>query len=129
MLYEVITLVLEHRHSFGRNNLGYRIVRIPEICNPARIEGARFNAGRIHAFRDPVVAEVAFVRDLVNRMEETHTVGAGHDAVAASDAPVAVYEDDAVTGLVGRPYRADLHAGCVVTLIAELGHEESYNFV
>src|SRR5210317_358311 len=116
--------VLEHRHPLGRYDLGHRIVRVPQVRYSAGIESAGLDAGRIHALRDPVVAEVAFVRDLVNRMEEAHTIRAGHDAVATSDAPVAVYEDNAITGLVGRAYGTYLHARRVIALVAELRHEK-----
>ena len=56
-------------------------------------------------------------------MEEPGPVGAGHDAVAAADAPLPVDEDDSVGRLVGGADGADLHAGRIVALVAELRHE------
>ena len=81
---------------------------------------------RLHALGYAVIAEVALVGDLVFRVEKAHAVRAGHDAVAAADAPFAVHQHHPVFGLVGRPDRADLHAGRVVALVAEFRHEESF---
>jgi hypothetical protein len=116
--------VLENRHALGRNDLGNRIVRIPQVRDPAGIEGTGLDAGGVHALRNPVVTEVAFFRDLVDRVEEAHAVGAGHDAVATADAPFPVDQDDTVASLVSRTDGAHLHARGVVALVAELRHEE-----
>ena len=87
-------------------------------------KGQACDAGALQAFRNAVIAEIAFFSRMVYGMEEPHAVRAPHDAVAAADAPVPVHEHDAVRRLVGGADRADLHAGRVVALVAELGNEE-----
>ena len=91
------------------------------ICRAPK--GQALDAGGLHALGDPVVAEVAFL-GVCTRVEEPHAVGAAHDAVAAADAPRPVHEDYAVRGLIGGADRADLHAGRIFALVAELGHEK-----
>ena len=122
-------LILKDGHSFGRNDLGYRIIRVPQVRQPASTERAAIHAGRLHAFRNPVVAEIAFIGDFVFRVEEPDAIGASHDAVAAADAPFPVNENDAVVRLVGCANRANLDAGRVVTLIAELRNEKRLGHV
>jgi hypothetical protein len=127
-------LILKDGHSFGRNDLGYRIIGVPQVCQPASTKRAAIYAGRLHAFGNPVVAEIAFVSDLVFRMEEPDAIRASHDAIAAADAPFPVNENDTVVRLVGCANRANLDAGRIVTLITEfwnekrLGHIFGLNF-
>src|SRR5210317_998923 len=116
-------LIFEHRHSLGRNYFCYRIIRISQVREPARTERAAFDACRHHSLGNTVVTEVALVSDLVVRMEEADTVRACHDAVAATDAPFPVDQNDAVVRLVSRPDGTDLNTCGVVTLIAEFGYK------
>jgi len=117
-------LVFEHSHSLSRNDFGYRVIGVFEVRQPSSAECATLNAGRLQAFGNPVVAEIAFVGDLVFRVEEPHAVGASHDAVAAADAPFPIYKDHAVVRLVRCADRAYLDAGRVIALIAELWYKK-----
>ena len=117
-------LVLEHGHSLGFDDLGNRIVRIPEIRQPARAKGTALDAGRHHALGNSVVTEVAFVGDLVIRVKEADAIRAGHDAVAATDTPFPVDQHDTVVGLLRRADRTYLDTVRVLTLVAKLRHKE-----
>jgi hypothetical protein len=116
--------VLQNRNSLGRNDFRHRIIRVSQVRQSSCAERTAFNAGWLHAFADSVVTEVALVGDLVVWMKEAHAVGAGHDAVAATNAPIPVDQDYAIVGLVGCPDRAHLDTGRVVALVTELRHKE-----
>jgi len=118
-------LIFKDRYSFGGNYLGDRIVGIAQIGNPAGTERAILDTCRLSAVADPVIAEVAFVSYAVLRVEEPDTVRASHDAIATADAPFSVDQYNAIIRLVGSAYRANLHTGRVIALIAELGNEKS----
>jgi hypothetical protein len=117
-------LILEDGHSLGRYDFCYGIIGIPEISQSASTKCAAIHACWIHAFGNPVVTEVTFVRDLVHRMEEPDAIGASHNAVATADAPIPVNQDNAIVRLVGGTNRADLDAGRVVALVAELRNKK-----
>jgi hypothetical protein len=77
-----------------------------------------------------VIAEIAFFGHMVYRMKKPHSVGTGHDAIAAPDTPLLVHQDHPLRGLIGRAYRANLDTGRFFTLITELGHEKGFvNFL
>jgi len=117
-------LVFEHSHSLSRNNFGYRVIGVFKVRQPASAERTTLYTGRLQTFGNPVVAEIAFVGDLVLRVEKPHAVGASHDAVAAANAPFPIYEDHAVVRLVRCADRAYLDACRVITLIAELRNKK-----
>jgi hypothetical protein len=117
-------LVFEHSHSLSRNDFGYRVIGVFEVRQPSSAERATLNAGWLQTFGNPVVAEIAFVGDLVHRVEEPHAVGASHDAVATANAPFPIYEDHAVVRLVRCADWAYLDAGRVITLIAKLWNKK-----
>ena len=58
-------------------------------------------------------------------VEETHAIGACHDAVTATDTPSAINKHHTVFSLVGCPYRADLDTCRFLALVTEFGNEES----
>ena len=118
--------VFQYCNSLGRNNFRNRIVGISQIRNPASTERAALDTCRLHALADPVVAEVALIRDFVLGMEETHAVRACHDAVATAYAPIPVNQYDTVVRLIGCADRAYLDARRVVALIAEFRHKECF---
>src|SRR3989344_4202542 len=97
------------------------IILIPE---DARVRGTDLHARRLQPARDAVVTPGAFVRPPVHRVEQPHAVRAGLDAVLAADAVVVVDEHHAVRSTEGGAHRADLDARRVLTLVAELRHEE-----
>jgi hypothetical protein len=59
-------------------------------------------------------------------MEESHPIGAGHDAVPASDAPLSIHEDNPFRRLIGCTNRADLHTGRLGALVAEFGDKKCF---
>jgi len=122
-------LILKDGHSFGRNDLCYGVIGISQICNPPSTECTTIYARRLHAFGNPVVTEIAFVSDLVLRMEESDAVRASHDAVTAANAPFPVDQDDTIVRLVRGTDRANLDTSRVVTLIAELRHEKRLGYI
>jgi hypothetical protein len=61
---------------------------------------------------------------MVYWMEKPHAIGARHDAVSASDAPLPVHHDDPVRRLVSGTYRTHLDAGRLFALVAELWDEK-----
>jgi hypothetical protein len=117
-------LVFKYSHSLSHNDFGYRVIGVFKVRQPSSAERATLNAGWLQTFGNPVIAEIAFVGDLVLRVEEPHAVGASHDAVATANAPFPIYEDHAVVRLVRRADRAYLDACRVVTLIAELWNKK-----
>ena len=101
-----------------------RVLRVLEVAEHPRLGGAGLAAGGGEPLRDPVVAEAALVHRLGARVDEAAAVGAGLHAVAAAEAVRLVHEHDPVRALEGRAHRADLHAGRVRAVVAQLGDEE-----
>ena len=62
---------------------------------------------------------------MMHRMKEPDAIRTCHNAVSASDAPLPVYEHNAVLCLICSADRADLNTGRVLALIAELWDKES----
>src|SRR5665647_3557789 len=104
--------------------LCHRIVRVFYIADPPRAEWACLHAGWTQPLGYAVIAEIAFFCRVIFRMEEPGAVRAGHNAVAAADAPCPVNENNTVRGLIGGADRADLHTGWLVALVAELRDKE-----
>src|SRR5215469_9867751 len=100
------------------------IVGILEVCELPRAGGATFAARGGQALGDAVIAERAFVGDMLGGMEVTAAVGASLNAIAAADAVVLIHEDNAVGGMERRAHRADLGAWRIDTVVAEFGDEE-----
>ena len=103
-----------------------RVLDIPDL---PRSEGTGLNTGGLQPLGDPVIAEVAFVCGVIYRMEEPDAVRTAHDTVTAPDAPGPVDHDNAVRRLIGRANRADLNAGGIFALVAELGHKERLFYI
>jgi hypothetical protein len=72
-----------------------------------------------------VITEVTLFGHLVYRVKKPHSVRAGHNAIAATDAPLPVHQDDPCRSLVGGTHWAYLDTGGFGTLVAKLGHEKS----
>jgi hypothetical protein len=73
-----------------------------------------------------VIAEITFFRHMVYGVEKPHSVRAGHDAIAAPDAPLLVHQDYSLRGSIGGAYRTYLDTGRFFTLVAELGHKKGF---
>ena len=101
-----------------------RVARVLEVAERPRAGGARLAARGGEPLRDPVVAEAALVHGGRARVDEPAPVRASLNAIAAAEAIGLVHEHDAVRALERRAHRADLHAGRMRALVAELGHEE-----
>ena len=95
-----------------------------QIAEGARPGRAGLAAGGGQPLGDPVIAEGALVHRVRARVDEAAAVGAGLHAVAAAQAVGLVHQDDAVRALEGRAHRADLDAGRVGAVVAELRDEE-----
>jgi len=77
-------------------------------------------AGRDKALIDSVVAEVAFVGDVLVRVESDGIIGAGVGAGLAPGAQIVIHDDDAVIALADRLLRADIGTGGIVAMPAEI---------
>ena len=102
-----------------------RILGVLEIDQLARAGGTVFAACGGESLGDAVVAEGAFVDGLALGVEVAATVGTGLDAVAATEAVILVNEDDAIGADEGGADGADLDAGGIDAVVAELGNEEA----
>src|SRR3989344_7359287 len=97
------------------------IILIPE---DAAVGWAHLHARGLQPPGDTVVTPGAFVRHPVRMVVLPHAVRAGLDAVLAADTVVVIDEHHAVRSTEGGGHRADLYARRVLTLVAELRHEE-----
>jgi hypothetical protein len=84
------------------------------------------NACGFHAFGNAVVAERTFLSRLINRVEESYSIWAGHDTVTAADAPGTVNENDAILRLICGAHGADLHTGRLLALVAEFRNKKRF---
>jgi hypothetical protein len=110
------------------DDLGDLAGLVRRVAELAGTDGADLDAGRELALVDAVVAPGALVRDAGRRLapgaglgrdQVAGTVRAGHDAVAAADAPAGVHQDHAVLGVIRRPDRAHRGARGVDALHAQ----------
>ena len=92
------TPTLSFMMTFVTGSLGS--FRLPICLAP---NGQALTQAVFMPLRYAVIAEIAFVGDMVLRMEETHAVGTTHDAIAAADAPRPVDQHQAVSCLIGAP--------------------------
>jgi hypothetical protein len=76
-----------------------------------------------------VIAEIAFIGDPRYRMEIADPVGAGLDTVPAADTAFGVYQNDTVVGSECGADRADLDAGGVIALVAELWDKKTSQYI
>jgi hypothetical protein len=114
------------RYPLGHNDVRCRVLRVFDIADFPCACRTGLYAGGLHSFRDPVVAEIALFSHLIYGVEKSHSVGAGHDAIAASNTPLPVNEDNSVCRLIGGTYRADLHTGRFIALVAEFRHKKGF---
>src|SRR5574341_1567445 len=111
-------------HAIVADEQADRALRIVAIAENARADRARLHAGGLQPLGDPVVAPRALLRGPGAHVEIARAVGAGLHAVLAADAVLAVDENDAVPGPVGRARRAHLDAGRMLALVAQLRDEK-----
>ena len=83
-------------------------------------------AGRDKAPIDSVVAQVAFVGDVLVRVERDGIIGAGVDAGLTPGAQIVIHDDDTVIALADRLLRADIGTGGIVAMPAEVYPEFKY---
>ena len=79
---------------------------------------------RVHAFFQPVKAQGAFVHDFLFGVDIPAAVGACLYAVATANAVIVINKHEAFRTVVCSPYRAYLHAGRLMAMVAKLWHEE-----
>ena len=81
------------------------------ITHPACTEGTGVYAGRLQTFAETVVAEGALVGNLEHGVEKAGGVRAGHDAIAATDTPCPIDQNDSIVRFIGGADWTDLRAG------------------
>jgi hypothetical protein len=114
------------RYPLSHDDVRDRIPRVFDISDSPCARRASLDAGGLQALIDPVVTEIALFCDVVYRVKKSHSIGAGHDAVPAPDAPFLVHQDHPICGLVGSAHRAYLDAGRFGALVAKLGYEKGF---
>ena len=114
----------QHLHAVRFQEGVNGIVGIFQIGELPSAGGAVFAARGGKAFGDAVIAKRAFIGHVLGGMEVAAAVGAGLDAIAATDAIVLVDEDDAVGGVKRCANRANLRARGIRAVIAEFRDEE-----
>jgi len=87
-------------------------------AGPDGLCGAHDHARRLETLGHPVVAEVALVGRGCGRVDVDGVVGAGVHAALASDAVGVVEVDHAVVGPIEGRGGTDVHAGCVLAVVA-----------
>src|SRR5208282_2627916 len=101
-----------------------RIVGILQVGQLPRARGACLATGGGQTLRDPVITERAFIGGMFLGMEETASVRAGLNAVAAAQAVIVIDEHHTVGCMKSGADRAHLRARRIHTVVAHLGHEE-----
>src|SRR5947209_6528734 len=96
-----------------------------EIDELARASGAILAARGSESLSNAVITEGALIDGILFGVEIAAAVGAGLDAVAAAETVLFVDEHDAIGADEGGAHGADLHAGRIDAVVAELGDEEA----
>ena len=120
---------LQYPDPLCHDDLRDRITRVLDVPQLSRPEGTGLNAGGLKPLGDPVIAEVALFRCVIYRVEEPDAIRTAHDTVSATDTPGPVDHDNTVRRLIGCADRADLNAGRIFALVAELGHKEGLFYI
>ncbi len=107
-----------HRHRLTAHDLVGRCVLVVALGDQDRLGGADADAGRLQPDVQPVRAEVALLRAVVDRVDEDRVVRAGRHARLAADAGVLGEVHDPVRPGEHRPGRAGRHARGVLALVA-----------
>jgi len=105
------------------------IIGIFQIGQLARACRTGFAARRRESFRNPVVAEIAFVRGIRLRIQEPAAVGARLNAVTAAQTIFLVYQDDSIWADKRRAHWTHLSARRIGAVIAHFGDEERFPFI
>src|SRR5208283_2871622 len=101
-----------------------RIVGILQVGQLPRACGTCLATCGGQALRDPVITERAFVGSMFFGMEETASVRAGLDAIAAAQAIIVIDEHYPIGCMKSGADGAHLGAWRIDALVAHLGHEE-----
>src|SRR5271157_86077 len=96
--------------AMGFQELVNRVVGILQVRQLPRPGRTRLAACGGQAFRDPVIAESAFLGGLGFRIDEAATVGAGLHAIPAAEAVFLVDQNHAIRAYKGCAHRTDLRA-------------------
>ena len=94
-------------------------VRIFDIAYDARAADAGFHAGREQASFEAMNAKGTFIGGLCFMVDEPRIIRAGLHAVGAAHAARVVDHHNAVFALEGSLYRANGHAGRIITMVAQ----------
>src|ERR1035441_4565921 len=116
---------LQNLHLVVAQKFVHGVLGVLEIGQLARAGRAVFAAGGSEALGDAVVAERALIHRFGIGMQVAAAVRAGLHAVTAAEAVVRVHQHHAIGADEGGAHGADLHAGGMFALVAELGDEEA----
>src|ERR1700675_4250541 len=99
-------------------------VKLPDGSKLDRFRRAGFRAGWLHAALQPVVTEGAFLSCVRDWIDVNHTKGAGPDTVPAAVAGIRLDDNGIELSADNRTCGADLEAGGVDTVLANIAHQE-----
>ena len=86
-------------------------------------------AGRDESLIYPVVAEVAFAGDVLVIVICDGIIGAGVDAGLTTGAQIVIHDDNAVIALANRLLRANVRAGGIVAMAAQIYLKAKFQFI
>jgi hypothetical protein len=104
-----------------------RVSGIFQIRELSRACRTYFTARRSQALADAVIAEGAFVGDMLGGMEIAAPVWTCLNAIPAADTVVLIHEDHAVRGVKCGAHRTDLCARGVGAVVAELRNKKRFS--
>src|SRR5271157_1888408 len=114
-----------HRVRFQKGV--YRIAGIFQVGQLPRARGTCLATCGGQALRDPVITERAFIGSMFFGMEETASVRAGLDAIAAAQAIIVIDEHHSIGCMKSGADGAHLGARRIDAVVAHLGHEEVFS--
>jgi len=112
-------------YPLSPDDASHRIAGVFDVADLSCPGRASLDTGRLQAAVNPVITKITFIRHMVDRMEKSHAVRAGHNAVTAADAPLPIHQHNTISSLVSCAHRTYLDAGRLCALVAELGNEKS----
>jgi hypothetical protein len=73
-----------------------------------------------------MIAKVTLIHYLGLGMQISGTIGAGHDAIFAADAPLSIYQNNSIRGLKSSVHRAHRDTWRVSALVTQLGDVKTF---
>src|ERR1700693_147445 len=100
----------QNLHAMGFQELVNRVVGILQVGQLPRARRTGLAACGGQTFRDPVIAESAFLGGITLRVDEAATVRAGLHTIPAAEAVFLVDQNHAIRAYEGCAHRTDLRA-------------------